>query len=499
LGLQRSFGGDIVATLDYPLPLRLNDTEAKERIGRSLDNCLETARLTKLSYERDFLVFMSVHGRTRIEARETVRHLLNRLRKGKFLDLPFGLAIGSLVPLSSSPLSVIDIVRGVYEGIRECEWLSPGEVPVHAFGVSSRMMPFLAALGVDTFDGSTYVQMAQQLKYVISPGFSIRPFLQLERLPCECRYCKSIVEGGLEKAKELLRGRSFGQVEFGGRQTNKSYIYSLLALHNLQASLDTLHRVRTAVGSNKGMEELFLEAARDARTRKTLAYLAKYFPQASDFLWEIGVSQLEKRELSRGNLSLPVPRSARIRGGTQHLMSSERTTVSLKLGPDDFDITLTNYHPPAKSIMLILPCSQQKPYASSPTHRFIKRALEEAGISSQVYLKVSISGNYGPVPEEFEEDLRIQSYDYYLSSTDTTRIDLISKRTRSFILRHGNRFKSIVAYCTAKAYREVLERALDGVPNSLLLPSPIRVRRQSQFRKPENLKQLTVALKHIIT
>jgi tRNA-guanine family transglycosylase len=49
LDLQLDFGGDMIATLDYPLPPNLNDKEARERIRFSIQNSIKTLQLHKLS------------------------------------------------------------------------------------------------------------------------------------------------------------------------------------------------------------------------------------------------------------------------------------------------------------------------------------------------------------------------------------------------------------------------------------------------------------------
>uniref|UniRef100_A0ACD5GP50 Uncharacterized protein n=1 Tax=Desertifilum tharense IPPAS B-1220 TaxID=1781255 RepID=A0ACD5GP50_9CYAN len=43
LELQREFEGDIVATLDYPLPPGLTQAEAEERMQKSIENAISTA------------------------------------------------------------------------------------------------------------------------------------------------------------------------------------------------------------------------------------------------------------------------------------------------------------------------------------------------------------------------------------------------------------------------------------------------------------------------
>ncbi len=503
LALQTRFGGDLVATLDYPLPRGIIDVEAKERIKRSIRNCLETARLVRQMENPEIVIQMAVHGRDRVEARETVIDLLKALKREDLVEVPFGLAIGSLVPLSSSPLQVLDIVRGVHDGIRSCEFVDPAKIPVHAFGVSSRMIPFLAAMGVDTFDGSTYVQQAQQLRYVLSPGFSIEPFLDIEQLNCGCRYCMTLEDGGLEEAKRILRGGSFRKVEFAGKVTNKSFIYALIALHNLQASLELTAKVSKAVDSADALEELFLSSARDAKMRRIVAYFARLFPEASEFLWRVGVARTMSASSQVAQIrAQEVSEHARPElqeDAIAHSPHLAKPRVSLLLGPEAFDVTQKEYELPKAPVMLLLPCSQQKPYSSSPSHRFIDRVLREGGISREMYTKVSISGNYGPVPELFETEPEIQSYDFYLSSGDDKRIELLAERSRRFLEREGPRFAQVIGYCTSKAYREVMERATQSLPNATVLPADLRVRRQSEFRKEDNVRQLVIAIKRYAT
>jgi len=497
LQLQARFGGDVVASLDYPIHPKLRDVEVTERIEKTIENCLETARLSKQILGANYLLHLAVHGLTRVQARGTVEHLLSRLRSERLDRIPFGIAIGSLVPLASSPLQVVEIVRGVVEGIHSCNWVDPLTIPVHAFGVSSRMMPFLAALGVDSFDGTTYVQYAQSLKYLKPGGFSPVPFAKLDHIDCRCRYCTKLREGGLETAKEILVGRSFGKVRFAEAETTKSYVYALIALHNLQSSLEMAGRIRKAAVSPSGLEDLFVEAARDPRMRRILGSLLRYFPDASEFLWDFGFSKLEQRLRVDAKPGLSIPASSkRTDSGLSPLDLAKQSTdiISLNLGPEAFDVCDTGYRLAKKPLLLVLPCSQQKPYSSSPSHRLIKKTVLELGIDASIYNKISISGNYGPVPEEFETDPRVQSYDFYLSSGDTRRIKLLVDRTRRFLAKQSGQLVWIVGYVTLKSYREVLERALDGLPNAFLLPERLRARRASEFRKPENIQQLRQVL-----
>jgi len=500
MGLQSDFGANAVASLDYPIPPGLNDIESKDRIGRSIDNCVRTAKASDEILGKDTLVYMCVHGRNYQEAHDTVITLLKRLKQESLLHVPLGIAIGSLVPLASSPKQVIDIVRGVCEGIKSCDWVDAYSTPIHAFGVSSRMMPVLAAIGVDTFDGTTYVQQAQSLRYRTSDNFSYVSFLDVEQIECNCRYCRMLRREDIEVTKDLLNSRKSGTIMFAGKETIKSYIYALIALHNLQGSIDLTNLIRQSAGSDKALKRLMVLSSKDLKMRKTWAYLARFCPEVSQLLWEIGLSVIEKRSLGVTDFygeKSAAKKNAPIAGRVTPGQRSERS-ISLNLGPDDFDLNEADYKPPSKPVLLILPCTQQKPYSISPTHRFVRQVLDHAGIDHGHYLKMTLSGNYGLVPEDFENEPKVESYDFYLSSHDHNRIELLIDRTSRYLKKHFRLFKTVVGYSTTKSYREVMERAFESIPNAVILPSPLRVRKASQFRKPENITQLVKAVQSAI-
>lgn len=497
LELQRAFGGDAIATLDYPLPPGLHEVEVRERINKTIDNCVETVRLYPDYFpDNDAFIYMAVHGRNRLEAKRSVKTLFRRLKTLKTVNLeemPLAVAIGSLVPLNSSPIDLIDVVYGVREGLREVDWIDPLEVPVHAFGVSSKTIPYLAALGVDTFDGTTYVQQAQNLRYVNNETFAIRTIDKLDRFDCNCEYCDILNREGINNVRGILKGKSFGKIDFDGRSTIKSEVYALLALHNLQASTSLTDRVREAVTSEEMLKQLFIDASRDQKMRRAMAYFLTFFPESRQLLREIIRSQTYLDDYTFDVISEAKVNSFEPEGAyLEDIVPQE--SKSLKYGPEFFDVSKTNFEPEPKPALLLLPCSQTKPYSFSRSHKLIRKILEENGITESNYVKVTISGNYGPVPQAFETEKCVQEYDFYLNSHDDARIRLISERTRNFVMRHSDKFQVVVGYATAKSYRTVLEIALEGIPNAVVLPSPLKMRRMSEFGKKENVQQLVKLL-----
>lgn len=69
------------------------------------------------------------------------------------------------------------------------------------------------------------------------------------------------------------------------------------------------------------------------------------------------------------------------------------------------------YEPPRSArILVLLPCSQRKPYKLSRSHKFFQRALDDSGIRPLVH-EVMITSPLGLVPRELEEVYPANQYD----------------------------------------------------------------------------------------
>lgn len=66
--------------------------------------------------------------------------------------------------------------------------------------------------------------------------------------------------------------------------------------------------------------------------------------------------------------------------------------------------------PPSKTVLVLLPCSQTKPYANSPSHRRFVKALSEAPRSERFHT-VSVTSPLGLVPRELECTPPARNYD----------------------------------------------------------------------------------------
>ncbi len=191
LELQEDLGGDIVATLDYPLPPGLAASEAKERTRKSIENAIITARTLNENDDYRPFLFIAAHGQGRAGMEHYIRTTLRHLQEEMVDTHPFGFAVGSLVPLRGSKkyTSIIEILRGLCGAIPDN---MRSRIPIHVFGITGNLVPILAYLGVDSFDSSTYVQEARSLGYIDPNTVRAVPALELDHLTRECRICRHL-------------------------------------------------------------------------------------------------------------------------------------------------------------------------------------------------------------------------------------------------------------------------------------------------------------------
>lgn len=463
LELQKDFGGDIVATLDYPLPPGLARSEAEERMRKSLDNAVRAALyLQKCSDYTPFL-FVAVHGQDRASIGHYVQSLFKKFRENGLEGFPFGLAVGSLVPLRGAKKysRIAEILLGLRENIPED---LRDVIPVHVFGITGNLVPILAYLGVDSFDSSTYVQEARGLGYIDPKTRRPRPVLEIEELTCSCRVCRHLRLPELQDALvSELRNRPLLSGYY------KSKYYSDIALHNLEMDFQIVQETRQAIEADSLQEYIVQHLERFPELRPALDVIAREDNRLRIKLTRVTVRVSPRKEPDIG----------------------ERP-VSLKYTPDSFNILLNGYSPPEdKRILLIIPCSGGKPYSTSRSHRLIANRLAQAlGERCTLVHKVTLSGLYGPVPEEYENEPAVLGYDFRLEPAYADQIALLADRLVAYLERYSNHYVACIGYATSRAYRTVLEKAAQRSPCLKVLPTKPKTRRLTEFFREENVKEL---------
>ena len=465
LQLQLAYGADIVASLDYPIPPMLDAQQVRERTEKSVVNAVRLMELlyreghTDLTGKRPFPV-LAVHGQTPGQIREYIIRLFKRLAETGLNQEPFGIGIGSLVPLRTGNQAdkIVLIVKAVMDTLHGKEIPStfdPAYIPVHAFGITGDMIPALTHLGVDTFDSSSYVKSASVLDYYNPVTWTSSDFRKIRSLPCDCEACRDITPEQLAELQGVLAGARINgnQARLGKRIGSftvdiKSDVYGILAYHNLNLQDREISGVRGAIDEGETAEHLVRFGKVHQRAQNLVEFVAEIDPNVAKALGHVQV-QLFPR--------------------THEEIEEQYNAVSLLNDPGAFDISRqADYEVPSgKDRLLLLACSQAKPYRNSKTHSTIHKALCEA-VSDATNLchKVTLSGLYGPVPLEYEDLEAVRTYEYILSATARQQHDLLVGRLVAYLEKHHGSYSRIVAFVTARAYRDVIAAAFSRVKDN---------------------------------
>ncbi|WP_380675542.1 DUF5591 domain-containing protein [Salinigranum sp. GCM10025319] len=522
LKLQVDFGGDIFATLDYPIPPDLKEDEQDERMERSIESAVRCLKLIddpdkieilanedEQSVDRlkarkeageDPLVFVAIHGHDHETIHWYVSEFLERAKEENVLDQFHGFAIGSLVPLRSKTDVLVDIVQGATEAIGDRD-----DIALHVFGIGGKQASLLSLLGVDTYDCSSHMQTARFKKYLV-PGTwnhvkleDIDDYLIEGEWPCDvpgCPLCSETTElipdeflsyvdseRGIspQKFKELIyREPTYGQDGF-----TKGWLYGLLARHNFSVYNREMQRVRNAIDENRLLDYVVEWARKDDQIERGLKRAQLRNPSLE--------ADLEAREAYDLLIGSEVATDqVKLSEFGDEFPELESNRISLRYGPRDFDITNKDYDPnrdddPEKDILLVIPCSQRKPYADSRTHKAVFNRLEP--VRDRIH-KVTVSGMYGPVPETEEEAKPVMEYEYVLAKQDTAQIELITERLIDYLEAHGDSFDTIVGYAVSKQYRQVMEKAFKQYGRGRVFPTDPEILGFKQHYKRENIREL---------
>jgi tRNA-guanine family transglycosylase len=453
LELQLDLGGNIIATLDYPLPQTLKDDEAQERIGFSIENSIETLRLLQHKNDETTKVFIPIHGRTPEEIQHYINKFVMRYKRSK-LDRPYdGFAVGSLVPLRTKPDQIIAILSAVKKTLAEKDL---DHLPIHVFGVGSTLIPYLVYLGFDTFDSSTYVQKARNLQYSHPETWANQRATGLQEIVCQCETCLHL---NLAEMLDVLKSdASFQSV--GGRF--KSEFYAQIATHNLNLHIGALKESIKAAEEGR-LEDYLLEFANKRfHQGNPIAALAAEFPEF-------------KKKVGRTLHPVVKPKAG-----------VERK-VSLKYKPSDFTIPEKYKVPKGEKILFLFPCSKEKPYSESQTYKRISTAVHAKlnGTSKKIHFVV-VSGLYGPVPLKYDDLPETCNYDFVLTFRNQEGIKRVGDRLAQYVKDHGDKFEHVVAFAASKPYREAIMNGLNGLAALQMFPkhkSTSGTGRTVQFQK----------------
>lgn len=468
--LQKKLGGDLIASLDQPIPpLDYSPSALKKIQGTSINNALwlydKIAAEKKSGSKYQPLVYLAIHG---IDYESTVNYvekLLTAIESRKIKYRNIGFAIGSLVPRRANRALVTTIVKAAKDTLRNFVGGKYFSKPVHAFGVGGDLVPTLSMLGVDTFDNNTYVQAGANLKYQsifdennlgsLKP-IGIRELTEDVLAECGCKACQRTLDHDLlDIYKKVVDQQRDARHVFEklDRKIIKSEAYTFLSMHNLQQEFRAFEHMSSMIQKDCCFDYCRIFA--DKRKTKTNLYRA---------LEVISGELIEEKASSR--------------------------KVDLGLTRDAFSVPSSYKPSEEKEILLLLSCTKDKPYKNSISRKTILNSLNK---DQRIHV-VTISGFYGPVPEEFEEEDEILGYDYELKESAVEQSQFVYDRLTDYLRRYSNSYRTILAYVTTKAYRNVMQRVFSDLGDGIMIPEKPKERIAKELLKKENLLELQIQM-----
>ncbi|MGE5341453.1 MAG: tRNA-guanine transglycosylase [Candidatus Omnitrophota bacterium] len=227
---------DIVSPLDLISPPGDNFTTAEKKLNSTIKRIREAKPLV----QNGILAGVQQGGRF-LELRRRSMHALLEIG----VDY---IAIGSLVPFFNKNHSMSTIKKI----LTDARSIAGPELPIHVYGAGDPVeLPFLAALGADIFDSSSYGHYASSGWYMTAFGaLTQNQEDQLSAYNCPCQTCTYAREtDGMSRL-------------FSDPQQ--------LATHNIHTILDTLDQIRRALDSH----------TLDALLARILDTHTNWFPQS---------------------------------------------------------------------------------------------------------------------------------------------------------------------------------------------------------------------------
>lgn len=249
--IQRKLGGDLLVNLDRPIE---PDDTYEERTTKARRTAENAAEFLRLSADYRCARYLTVHGYN-YSMIDTFLEEVTNVLGSEIVRASFdGIALGGLVPKKDDKDTLITAVCDCKEVLRDYGF---DDLPFHVLGISGSSIPLLVALGVDTFDSSSYLQAAINGKYSRSLIRSV-PLDDLSKSDlqmCDCPVCSTPalvnqMKGEAEYQKDIL-----GPVAIHNLIVQKREIAELRARISAAGAEGAIDYIESTVGRNKSMRQ----------------------------------------------------------------------------------------------------------------------------------------------------------------------------------------------------------------------------------------------------
>lgn len=242
--IQRQMGADIIINLDYPIH---PDDSYHERVRKARSTAENTKKFLELSTDYEAARFLTIHGYTYSMIHTYLNEFTDVIPKDTIIKSVDGIALGSLVPIKDNKGKLLQAVMDCRDVLDEFGF---GQLPFHVLGISNGSIPLLAAMGVDTFDSSSYLQAAINHKYSTSLVGSV-PIELADFDNCNCDVCSD------DRLVDWMRGNTEYQKD----------ILGAVAMHNLIIQMEEMRRIREIIqaGEREELVRYIDELGRESR------------------------------------------------------------------------------------------------------------------------------------------------------------------------------------------------------------------------------------------
>lgn len=222
--MQQKMGGDILVNLDRPIS---PEDTYEDRVAKARQTGQDALQFADLAADHPGARYLTVHGYDYSMIDTFVSTMQDEFGDQSIHELFDGIALGGLVPKKDDRDALIDAVLGCKEVMAEN---GIADLPLHVLGISNGAIPLLAALGVDTFDSSSYLQSAINGKYAAS----LTKFIKVDDADfdqCDCPVCSS----------DELVSRMQGNADF------RKDMMGPVAVHNYIVQQRAVERIRELI------------------------------------------------------------------------------------------------------------------------------------------------------------------------------------------------------------------------------------------------------------
>ncbi|NHV11901.1 MAG: tRNA guanosine(15) transglycosylase TgtA [Candidatus Verstraetearchaeota archaeon] len=405
ISFQEKLNSDISVILDIPTLRTHTKIEAERTVLATLNNAM---MLEKKKTKDDILWVGPIQGGRYLDL---IRECAMKMGQISSIKM-YGVGGPTQYMKNYAFEDLVDIIMAIKMSL-------PKDGPLHLFGAGHPiLLPFLVALGCDTFDSASYALFAKDDRYITSYG-TIK-LSNLKYFPCFCDVCKKY------EVNDLLEMSKFEREK-------------LLAKHNLWVICNEMNQIKQAIYEGRLWELIEAKSKFHPRLFNALLKLKKY-----KFLIEKYDPVI--KSVTRG-IFYTSPEGLIRPEVTRHLIRLEK-----------------NVKFQDKTTLILIPDKgeRSRKYSSSLLKRFLTLSNDNNPLISGIHMCI-----YGPpfgiIPLELINVYPLSQYEKALKTSVESEETVIS--ALKIVLNKSNYDKAVVLFDTTTITRMSMKKIVKLLKN----------------------------------